>query len=212
MLAILVPARNEEENIGSVIDLLIGIEIKVQNIFVIDNSSTDSTFSIAKDKGTQIISVNEIGYERAISSALCKVKELGYKKFMIVDGDNEIDKRSIEETYMSVNSFNFICGRRDKVKRIGEKIVNKYYKENYRIEDLMCGLKAGDIELHNQQATLKFGLDMFNFKIIKEMEIKNVPVKVNQRDSTRLGNFIKVNFLLLTCLLKFHLRSKFFFR
>ena len=39
MLAILVPARNEEENIGCVLDVLKEINSSPENIFVIDNDS-----------------------------------------------------------------------------------------------------------------------------------------------------------------------------
>ena len=47
MLAILVPARNEEENIGFVLDLLKEINSSPENIFVIDNDSNDKTAEIA---------------------------------------------------------------------------------------------------------------------------------------------------------------------
>ena len=42
MLAILVPARNEEENIGFVLDILTEITSSPEDIFVIDNNSTDN--------------------------------------------------------------------------------------------------------------------------------------------------------------------------
>ena len=204
MLAILVPARNEEENIGFVIDLLTEVTSSPEDIFVIDNNSTDNTSVIALEKKVRLIHVKEQGYEKAISKALKNVKDLEYTKFMIVDGDNEIDRKSIKEAFNSVYSYNFLCGKRDKVKRKGEEIVNSYYKKNYRIDDLMCGLKAGDIDLHNQEAHLSFGLDMFKFEDMSGMKLKNIGVTVNLRESTRHGNFIKVNSLLILGLVKYH--------
>ena len=204
MLAILVPARNEEENIGFVLDILTEITSSPEDIFVIDNNSTDNTSVIALERKVRLIQVKEIGYEKAISKALKNVKDLEYTKFLIVDGDNEIDKRSIKEAFNSVYSYNFLCGKRDNVKRMGEKIINSYYKKNYGIDDLMCGLKAGDIDLHNQEAHLSFGLDMFKFEDMSGMKLKNIGVTVNQRESTRLGNFIKVNTLLILGLVKYH--------
>jgi len=208
MLAILVPARNEEENIGCVLDVLKEINSSPENIFVIDNNSNDKTAEIAIKMKVKVIYVKEVGYEKAISRALKNIKELKFTKFMIVDGDNEIDRKSIEEMFNSVSSFNFLCGKRNNVKRIGEKIVNLYYKRTYEIDDLMCGLKAGDLELHNQEAKLSFGLDMFKFEEMFEKKIKNIDVLVNQRNSTRLGNFIKVNTLLISGLLKYHFVHK----
>ena len=159
---------------------------------------------VSQQAVVRLMHVKELGYEKAISTALKNVKDLEYTKFMIVDGDNEIDRKSIKGAFNSVYSYNFLCGKRDKVKRKGEEIVNSYYKKNYRIDDLMCGLKAGDIDLHNQEANLSFGLDMFKFEDMSGMKIKNIRVTVNQRESTRLGNFIKVNTLLILGLVIYH--------
>ena len=93
MLAILVPARNEEENIGCVLDVLKEINSSPENIFVIDNDSNDKTAEIAIKMKVKVIYVKEVGYEKAISRALKNIKELKFTKFMIVDGDNEIDRK-----------------------------------------------------------------------------------------------------------------------
>ena len=82
MLAILVPARNEEENIGFVLDILTEITSSPEDIFVIDNNSTDNTTSIALERKVRLIHVKEIGYEKAISKALKNVKDLEYTKLL----------------------------------------------------------------------------------------------------------------------------------
>ena len=91
---------------------------------LLDNNSSDNTSVIALERKVRLIQVKEIGYEKTISIALKNVKDLEYTQFLIVDGDNEIDKRSIKEAFNSVYSYNFLCGKRDNVKRMREKVVN----------------------------------------------------------------------------------------
>ena len=49
---------------------------------------------------------------------------------------------------------------------------------------------------------------MFKFEDMSGMKLKNIGVTVNQRESTRHGNFIKVNSLLILGLVKYHFWKK----
>ncbi|MBI4895131.1 MAG: glycosyltransferase family 2 protein [Candidatus Aenigmarchaeota archaeon] len=70
-IAALIPTKNEEEGIGKVID---DVKKYVDDIYIIDCSSTDKTQEIAKKKGAKIILESRKGYGRAYKTGFNKVK------------------------------------------------------------------------------------------------------------------------------------------
>mgnify|MGYP001317232022 CR=1 FL=1 len=208
MLGVIVPARNEEKNIAKVLDNLIECNINKENIYVIDNQSSDQTSQITKAMGIQAIMCNEIGYQAALKRGFQELSKRKYRKFLIIDGDNEIGIASIQKCLAQHNTHKIIIGYRLKIKRIAERIVNQYFKYKYGICDLMCGVKCGDMELYNENNYLEFGIDFFKFDRIDKKDIYNFPIDLNSREETRLGNPIIVNINLIINLMKFLIQKK----
>lgn len=65
-ISVIVPAYNEENNIGIAIDLLKKQDHKNFEIIIIDNNSTDRTFEIAKSKGVTVLKEFKKGTNNAL--------------------------------------------------------------------------------------------------------------------------------------------------
>ena len=197
MLGVLIPALNEEDNIQLVIQGIVNSGISTENIFVLNNHSTDKTKQIAIENKCVVIDIESKGYSSTLKAGLLILKDRGYIRFLIVDGDNEIDSSSVAEIITKSPYYQLCCGFRDEPKRIGEKIVNLYFQKKYGVLDYMCGLKLGYVADFNPQSVLNYGIDLLNLTKIRNDDVLNIKIKLNLRDESRLGNALKVNFLLI---------------
>lgn len=68
-ISIVIPAFNEEETIGEVIDI-VNINNKNNEIIVVNNCSTDNTEQIAKQRGARVVSCNDKGKGNAMKAGL----------------------------------------------------------------------------------------------------------------------------------------------
>jgi len=82
IIKLVIPARNEEEAIGAVVQSVVN---QVDAVIVADNGSTDKTAAIAKEAGAVVVSVPEPGYGRACLAAIDAAGDHDILVFM--DGD-----------------------------------------------------------------------------------------------------------------------------
>ena len=207
MLGVVIPARNEEDNIKSVITNLLDCNVSAKDIFVMENDSSDKTKIIAEECKVNVCSVKNIGYQSAINEGLKLLIKKKYSRFCIVDGDNEIRKDSIRIAIDRSQNYEFNVGKRPYIKRFGERFVNKFIYNLYGIEDLMCGVKSGDLKYYNSKNNLEYGIDLFKLKDISQDKISNFQIEVNSRQETRLGNSFIVNMNLIINILRFIIRK-----
>jgi len=88
-LAVVIPAKNEEETIGDVIDLVRDeLSVYFNDVsFVVSSGSSDSTNEIAAEKGTEIIRDGGRGLGEAMSRGLKKAVELDTDYILTIDSD-----------------------------------------------------------------------------------------------------------------------------
>lgn len=208
MLGVVIPARNEQKAISIVIKNLLATGINAKDIFVVDNNSTDNTKKIALSLDVNVLECKLVGYQAALNSGLKYLKEKSYAKFLIVDGDNEITYEAINKAVKNANAYELIVGSRPNIKRIGEKIVNRYFYKLYGVKDIMCGLKLGTLDQYNLSNNLSFGIDLLSLSGVEKNKVLNMPISLNERNSTRLGNSFIVNIKLLISLARFLVRIK----
>lgn len=208
MLGVIVPALNEEQAIKKVLRNIINAGIDAKNIFVVDNNSTDLTAKFANEMHVNVIRCNLKGYQAALNEGLNHLSKKNYSKFLIVDGDNEIKFEAIKQIINLDENYTLVVGQRDNIKRLGEIIINRYFYKYFGINDLMCGLKMGDLNLYNKENVLKFGIDLFQLSNCDKNKIFNLPIDLNPREDTRLGNLITVNCNLVLSLIRFHFIRK----
>ena len=203
MIGFIVPARNEESNIQEVISSILFAGGEKKDIFVIDNSSKDSTAEIALSSGVNVHPAIQVGYQNTIDEGFKVLIKNKYTKFCIIDGDNEIDKLSLKRAINLAESYDLIIGKRAYVKRTGEKLINFVCSKLYGVDDLMCGLKVGHIKYYNPNNNLGYGIDLLKLKNIEKNKIFNLNIILNTRKETRLGNVFKVNTEMLFLLIRF---------
>ncbi|GBF50675.1 glycosyltransferase, group 2 family protein [Leptospira ryugenii] len=97
---VVIPVRNEEENLLLVLQNLLNLQLFSPNqIWVIDNGSTDRSSQIAKSFAATVHFEPKLGYGAAILKALGEIKASGlYPTFLlIIDGDGSDDTNSVQD-------------------------------------------------------------------------------------------------------------------
>ena len=119
-VGVAIPALNEEQSIGVVIDGLLarhnidGSTI-VDEIVVCDNGSEDRTAQVAQDHGATVITEHQKGYGRACLAALAELEKKPPDIVVFIDGDNAFDC-SVIETFLKavIVGADLVIGARTK--------------------------------------------------------------------------------------------------
>lgn len=91
---IIIPAYNEEESIGIVLDA-VKESCPFADILVVNDGSTDNTSEIAKEKCVMALDMPfNIGYGGAVQTGFRFAKEYGYDFVITMDGDAQHDPYS----------------------------------------------------------------------------------------------------------------------
>lgn len=111
---LIIPARNEEECIGSVLDEL--PRDRLRRIIVVDNGSADRTAQIARDRGAEVVPCAREGYGNASLAALATIPVAdSVVLWMVADGSD--DAREIDRVALPVarGEADLCIGRRTRV-------------------------------------------------------------------------------------------------
>lgn len=191
-LSILIPALNEEETIGIVIEKA-KKWIKENNVnaevLVANNASRDKTKKIALEKGARVIDVIEKGYGNALISGIEKVKG----KYVIMgDADDSYDFSNITEFYEELKENDLVIGNRFyKMEKGAMKWTHRYIGTpvltwmvrvlcGVKIHDINCGLRGFNRNKINELKLQSSGMEFATEMIIKakknNLEIKEIPI------------------------------------
>ena len=203
-LAIVIPVFNEEKTINNVLAKI----KKKGDVILIDDNSTDNTYSIAKNhKITIIKNKSNIGYSQSIKKGLLFAKKKRYKYVITFDGDGEHNPKYIKIIHnLLKTNYRLIIGSRDKKNRIIEKIIGFFAYLSFGVEDPFCGLKGFNFELIS--ITDKYFIsdmeDVNTFLSIsmlkKNYSFQNLKINITKRDKnipSRFGVSINGEFKLL---------------
>jgi len=113
---IVIPAYNEEKNIGAVLDELLKLRrhhVKF-DVLVVDDCSTDKTGQIASSKGALVIRHKEnLGEEAGIQTGLKYALENRYDTVVKIDGDGQHDPWDILKVLRALRQgFDVVIGAR----------------------------------------------------------------------------------------------------
>jgi len=125
-LSVVIPAYNEEATLAKVLEELIR-SVQCHEIIVVDDGSTDQTFSVASAFPVKVFrhSVNK-GYGAALKTGIRKATG---KKILILDSDGQHHPKDIPALYHALNSFDMVIGERnkntpqDRTRSLGKKII-----------------------------------------------------------------------------------------
>jgi glycosyltransferase involved in cell wall biosynthesis len=215
-LTIYIPALNEEEGIGDVIEHLPKhIEgIDEIDILVVDDGSTDNTAKIAKEHGASVVShgINR-GVGRAFQSAIQYALEQNVDILVSIDADRQFNSNQIPEMIKPLlkDNADMVTGNRfengipenmPRTKYWGNKKMSRLISiiSGQKFRDVSCGFRA-----YNKEALLNLNLFAdFTYTqesildlLYKGLNVVEHPVEViyfKNRKSRVAGSVIKYAF------------------
>ncbi len=107
MFTVVVPAYNEEENIGKFLEKLTK---KAKHIIVVDDGSTDATYSIAKKFKVKVIHHGRnMGKSQAVVTGMRAAKT---EEVVLIDGDNQLSPEYIPAFVDELKRCDLVIGNR----------------------------------------------------------------------------------------------------
>jgi len=232
-LSILIPAYNEENTIGDVIDEIpkniSGID-QIE-IIVVDDGSNDKTALISQKKGANVYSfTRNRGLAKAISFGFSKSIENGTDILIILDADNQYDSKEIPKILHPIldNKADIVLGDRQlkkldhmsKQKKIGNRLASKVlsFVIGQKIHDGQTGFRAFNLEalkrLHIFSGYTYTQETIMQAKF-KGLKIVEIPVAFRKRnDESRLisniGSYAIRTLTILVSTIIFYKAVKFF--
>jgi glycosyltransferase involved in cell wall biosynthesis len=208
--AAVIPAFNEESAIGSVV---LKTRRYVDDVFVVDDGSTDSTALTAELAGAKVIRIPlNSGYSNALITGLKFVRSNGYSAAIMLDADGQHDPNDgvnllapilsseadlvIGSRFLSDNDIPFF-------RTFGIRILNiaTNLGAKKRFSDSQSGFRAlgkkalDNIDLHSNKMNIASDMIMHFTKL--GLRIKEVPITVeydvpNQKKRSSIAHGISV--------------------
>lgn len=116
-VSVVIPALNEEEPIAAVVRACLATKIP-REIVVVDNGSTDSTATRAKEAGARVVSESRPGYGRACAAGVQAVAP-DSEIIVFLDGDGSDCPEFMSQLVEPITSgnFDFVIGSRTRGQR-----------------------------------------------------------------------------------------------
>lgn len=210
-LLIIVPAYNENATISDVIRQA----IRYGDVTVFNDASSDETREKAAQAGATVVSNNtNLGYEKTLALGFkTALENPKYRYLVTLDGDGEHNPDDIPR-YLEklVSGTHLVCGRRSSKNRFSEEVWGQFGAIFYGIHDPLCGFKGYSLEFIRKSGIPlepdSLG-DIIGTALLKKMlklncTYENINIKVSEREGkSKFGVGIKVNFRILTALIRF---------
>lgn len=211
VVSILLPALNEEEMIGRVIDAIPRDGFRARgyelDIMVVDGHSTDRTQEIALEKGARLITQDGRGKGNAVKSAF---REFDGRYLFMLDADGTYPPQYIEDIWplLEEDAFDIVLGSRltgriapgamTRFNYIGNKFLtttaNILFPNGHKATDVCTGLWGfqGDVvkDLNPKLNANEFDIEaeMYAKCVKRGYRIAEVPIMYNRRGGpTKLG-------------------------
>lgn len=204
-LLVVIPALNEEKNIGKVIK---AVPKKIRGFFkiktlVVDDGSTDKTAKVARLCGAEVINQPfNIGVGAAFDRGLQYAIEKNFDVMVNIDGDGQFNPQDIKKLVRPIQNkqADFVTASRfiDKgfrpeipqIKLWGNKtiayLINKLTGRKF--SDVSCGFRVYSREAMlslNLTGEFTYAHEVFLDLVFKKLRILEVPVKVKYFNSRR---------------------------
>ena len=196
---IIIPAYNEEKNIGKVLDE-IKKDINYADILVINDCSTDDTKKIVENKGVMCITnMFNMKYAMAIQTGIKYAYQNDYDYVIQFDADGQHIAKEAEKLFneIKISNSDIVIGSRYLVdtgypcpaaRRIGTRVFEKLIKLLCKkvIADPLSGFQCINKKVIKRYSTMGKYPEYPDANLIIEMlregyEIKEIPVKMRLR-------------------------------
>jgi len=230
-LVVIIPAFNEEENIGKVIKSIPRkiLGVKDVKVLVVNDGSKDNTIEIAMNAGAdKIVSLRtNMGVGSAFMTGIRNAISIGADIVVTVDADSQFDSNQIPELLIPIlnKQLDVVIGSRflqgkpkgiPKIKYMGNKIFTKIvsWSVGQKFTDTQCGFRAYSREaLYNISIVNDFTYTqevLIDLKF-KKMKIGEIPVSIKY-DEKRKSRVVKSIFGYSNRVLSIILKSLIFHR
>jgi len=192
-IAVVLPALNEENNIGQVIE---SIPEFVDHVIVVDDGSSDRTVEIASGKGAIVISHKKNrGVGAAFNTGVRQVLSMKVDVMVNMDADGQFNPDDIEKLLKPVieKKADFVTASRfinkayvprmPWIKLLGNRFMSRFISRltKQKFYDVSCGFRA-----YNRETLLKLNLfgeftytqETFIDLVFKNLDVLEVPIHV----------------------------------
>jgi UDP-N-acetylglucosamine---dolichyl-phosphate N-acetylglucosaminyltransferase len=148
---VIIPAHNEERNLGAVLDKTKKVVGK-DRIIVVDDGSSDGTVVEAKKKGVKVLRhVINLGKGAALRTGSSYAIKKGAKAVVFMDSDGQHDPKDIPRITGMLKDNDIVFTYRDRksvhmplIKKLGNGLIDFTMSLLFGIEvtDTQCGYKA----------------------------------------------------------------------
>ena len=204
-VGIIMPAFNEQMNIGNTLSLIPKNISNKLDVIVIDDGSTDNTYNIASKYDTIILRhhINK-GNGAAIQTGLEFCKKKRYDIVIIIDADGQHEPKYINDFIkpIVVDGYDYVIGNRfyyyydmSTIKKVSSRVMSFILSLilGQKISDPTMGYRALSskvVKYLDCVSNYSITLEML-FKIVPFFKSCEIPIKINQRIFGE--SFIKLN-------------------
>jgi glycosyltransferase involved in cell wall biosynthesis len=203
-LAIVIPALNEENTIGTIVESILTHGIAI----VVDDGSCDNTAKVAKDAGAIVVRhPYNLGYDGALNSGFEKAISMSCDVILTFDADGQHSVALIDDFLSEIDrGADVVVGIRNRRARLSEIIFSWISTKLWNIKDPQCGMKAYRSSVYNRLGYFdsygSIGTELCIFAAKNNFEIAQVPFEVNERvDNPRFGSFWGANWKVLRAII-----------
>jgi glycosyltransferase involved in cell wall biosynthesis len=195
-IAIIIPAFNEEQSIGRVVEAVFPYGI----VIVVNDASKDATSEVAARAGGIVVSHdNNQGYDAAINTGFAKASDLSCKFSVTFDADGQHNPLLIPkfaDEFLKGNSM--VIGVRPQPARVMEYLFAFYTHTFFGILDPLCGMKGYDMKIYDLLGWFdsyhSIGTELMLFSIRNNFPYTQVDVSISERENTsRFGSTFTAN-------------------
>ena len=190
---------------------------KYGDVIVVDDNSTDNTKKVSESLGAFVVynRIN-VGYSQSLEKGIKKAVGLRFTHSITMDADGEHSPRIIENYLKLFKNNDLILGVRNKRARLAEKLIGSYFKREYGVNDITCGMKGLNLRLIKNSKIMivenNLGLSIYNYLLRNNIGFSELKVDgVKRIDKSRYGSFFLANMKILITLFRLlfvnHLRS-----
>lgn len=195
--AIVIPAFNEAATIAGVVNSV----KEYGGVIVVDDGSSDGTPELAEKAGAMVVrQPQNMGYDKAIQAGMRKATELGFTAAIAIDADGQHPAGKIPELLAPLESgeVDMVLTTRPKPARFTEAIFRRIAKNNYGINDILCGMKGYRLDVYKDydhlydHPTFATAAPIAAAKDGKRIKQWDIPVS-ERADTPRIGRLVKAN-------------------
>tara|TARA_A100001011_G_scaffold349140_1_gene387492 strand:- start:16077 stop:16634 length:558 start_codon:yes stop_codon:yes gene_type:complete len=170
-------------------------------VFLIDDCSNDNTKKDLKNlKINYLRNKINLGYERSLNKGFNIILRQKFKFLITMDADGQHKISDLNKMTKRIKNFDIVVGARAQKNNILEKILSFWTKKKIKLSDIICGLKAYNMEKFRdfKNSNDLIGTQYLLYGVSRNFNIGEIKIfsqnrKVgNSRYYSRLSNYLKI--------------------